>query len=134
MLASPSGSDQVQRLLAEVGMLLTRRLVGNSIVSADVSTGRLVLSDGTVLQVAASNDECCSFVNLTALRTVGNVITAVRLEDEDGAGESLASSPYRAWVSVLTDAGELVDVAEAAGDATSGYYLHGFALPVTVVE
>lgn len=102
-------------------------LVGKSVISADKTTGLMLLSDGTRLRFDTSNQDCCSYINLTKLRTTDSVITAARVEDDDrGVG------PYRAWVHVVTEAGEL-NIAEAEGDASNGYYLHGFALDVTVL-
>lgn len=105
------------------------RLVGRSITSANMELGALTLSDGTILIFDNYNEECCSSIELAALNTTENVITAATFGDneEQTGGEG----PYRAWLHVVTEAGEL-NVAEANGDASNGYYLHGFALGVTV--
>ena len=105
-------------------------LVGKSVVSADVETGTLVLSDGTRVEFDLTVNDCCSWVDLAALRTTPNVITAATLEDDED--ETGGEGPYRAWLRVVTEAGEL-NIAEADGDATNGYYLHGFALGVRIL-
>lgn len=106
---------------------LLNHFVGKSIVSADIDTGMMVLSDGTTLEFEKEAFDCCSWIELTSLRTTPNIITAASIEDDETDG----TGPYRAWLHVVTEAGEL-NVAEARGDASNGYYLHGFALAVTV--
>ena len=102
-------------------------LIGKSVTGATQDT--LTLSDGTRLQFATEASECCSWLELRSLSTTGNIITAAEYGDnEDDTG---GEGEYRAWLRVVTEAGEL-NIAEAEGDASSGYYLHGFALPVTV--
>lgn len=104
-------------------------LVGRSIVEASFEEGTLTLDDGTVFRFDKENDDCCSWVELAALRATNNVITAVTVDDDEGEeGEG----PYKAWMQVVTDSGEVVNVAELEGDASNGYYLHGFALGVTL--
>ena len=104
-------------------------LVGKSIVAADTEAGTLELSDGTVLEFDRDNGDCCSYIDLTVLRATNNIITAATLEDnEEDTGYV---GEYSAWLQVITDEGPL-KVAEAEGNATNGYYLHGFALGVTV--
>ncbi len=104
-------------------------LPGRSVVSASLETGRMVLSDGTVLVFDKENWDCCSWVDLTGLATTENIITLAepRNNETDGVG------PYKAWIHVVTKAGEL-HLADADGDASNGYYLHGFALGVTVID
>lgn len=103
-------------------------LVGHWIV--ETTDDCLVLDDGTVLQFETSNDDCCSSIVLTALHNAGaKMITAAEVMDnEDATG---GEGEYRAWIHVVTEAGEFT-VAEADGNASNGYYLHGFALSVTV--
>jgi hypothetical protein len=104
------------------------KLIGNAVVAATSDT--LTLSDGTRLRFDVEEYDCCSSIYLRALSTTNNIITAAEFrdnEDETGGG-----GPYRAWLHVVTEAGELA-IAEAEGDATSGYYLHGFALGVTII-
>ena len=103
-------------------------LIGKSVVNATEDT--LTLSDGTRLLFDTENSDCCSYIELRNLSTTDNVITAAefRNNEEETGGEG----PYRAWLNVVTEAGEL-RIAEAKGDASNGYYLHGFALGVTVL-
>ncbi len=102
-------------------------LVGKSVVAA--TTDMLLLSDGTRLQFDTTDSDCCSYIDLTSLSTTNNIITAAEFRDnEDETGREGA---YKAWLHVITEAGEL-NIAEADGDASNGYYLHGFALGVTV--
>ena len=104
-------------------------LIGKSVVSANMETGTLVLSDGTRIQFDLEVNDCCSWLNLTVLRMTPNIITAATLEDDQ---DQMGEGPYRAWLRVLTEAGDL-NIAEADGDATTGYYLHGFALGVRIL-
>lgn len=103
-------------------------LVGHWIV--DTTDDGLILDDGSVLQFETFNHECCSSIELTALHNAGaKMITAAEVMDnEDVTG---GEGEYRAWIHVVTEAGEFT-VAEADGNASNGYYLHGFALSVTV--
>lgn len=103
-------------------------LVGKSIVSADATTGEMLLSDGSKLIFDTSNSDCCSYIALQDLRTTDAMILSAE-EGDDDTGEGA----YSAWVHVVTEAGEL-NIAEAEGDASNGYYLHGFALNVRVVK
>jgi len=103
-------------------------LVGQRVVSATDDT--LTLSDGTTVTFDTTNDDCCSWIELTRLTTTDHIITAARLEDNED--ETGGEGAYRAWLHVVTaEAGEL-NLAEANGDASNGYYLHGFALGVKV--
>lgn len=102
-------------------------LVGKSVVAADQNT--LTLSDGTIMQFDESADDCCSYLELTRLATTENIITAASFGDNED--ETGGEGAYRAWLHVVTEAGEL-NIAEAEGDASNGYYLHGFALGVKV--
>jgi hypothetical protein len=105
-------------------------LLGKSVTFASLEAGVLVLSDGTRLVFDKENWSCCSQVDLTGLATTANVITAAELQDDEDEADPVGE--YRAWVHVVTEAGEL-NLAEADGDASNGCYLHGFALGVTVV-
>lgn len=102
-------------------------LVGKSVVSADKTTGEMLLSDGSKLIFDRSNSDCCSWIDLTELRTTDAMILSATEEDTD-EGEG----GYDAWVHVVTEAGDL-RIAEADANASNGYYLHGFALNVKVV-
>lgn len=107
-------------------------LGGRKIVEASTETGTLVLDNGMVLQFDKENDDCCSWVELSVLRTTGeNVITGVEITDNED--ETGGEGPYWAKITVLTDDGP-VDIAEQTGDASNGYYLHGFALGVKMVH
>jgi hypothetical protein len=103
-------------------------LVGKSIISADPATGEMILSDGSKLFFDTYNSDCCSWIELTDLKTTDAMILSAEEQDTD-EGEG----GYSAWVHVVTEAGDL-NIAEADADASSGYYLHGFALGVKVVK
>jgi hypothetical protein len=105
-------------------------LTGKSVVFASLEAGVLVLSDGTRLVFDKENSDCCSGIDLTELATTENVITAAEFQDNED--ETNGEGEYLAWVRVVTESGEL-SIAEAVGDASNGYHLHGFALGVTVV-
>lgn len=101
-------------------------LVGRRVVLT--SWPSLYLDDGTKLEFDTDNYDCCSWVQLTKLSECDHIITAAKFTDTDeGEGE------YKAWLTVITQAGEF-NVAELDGDASNGYYLHGFALGVTVTK
>jgi hypothetical protein len=108
---------------------LPNYLIGREVVSADLDTGTLALSDGTRLVFDKDNYDCCSEIELTSLAAGPGLITGVRVEDNEE--ETGGEGAYRAWIYVITEAGEF-NIAEADGDASNGYYLHGFALGVTV--
>jgi hypothetical protein len=103
-------------------------LIGKTVTDATEDT--LTLSDGTRLQFDREADDCCSWIALRSLSTTSNVITAAEFRDNED--ETGGEGAYRAWLHVVTEAGEL-NIAEAEGDASNGYYLHGFALGVTVL-
>lgn len=107
-------------------------LVGHKVVSVCLETGQLLLDNGTVLEVQKEADYCCSYVELTGLFTTDNIITDVRIEDDEGDYDS-HEGDYKAWIQVITEAGP-INIATADGDASNGYYLHGFALAVTVIN
>lgn len=102
-------------------------LVGNSVVGTTENT--LTLLDGTVLEVERSNSDCCSYIELERLASSEGIITAAKFDDNETDG----TGAYKAWIYVLTEAGEL-NIAEADGDASNGYYLHGFALSVWMIQ
>lgn len=104
-------------------------LVGQRVIDATEDT--LTLSDGTKLRFERTADDCCSWLKLQALATTDNIITAARYGDNEDEAFGEGEGEYRAWIHVITEAGEL-NIAEAEGDLGSGYYLHGFALHVTV--
>lgn len=111
---------------------LTKMLVGRSIVEASTEDAILVLDNGTRLEFDRSNSDCCSYIDLTCLRATNSIITDAKFQSkyEDGyEGEGA----YKTRLHVLTEAGP-VDVAEAEGNASNGYYLSGFALDVRVIE
>lgn len=101
-------------------------LVGHQVI--DTTETSLILDNGMQLRFDRSNSSCCSFVELGALSRTENVIIAAYVEDNED--ETGGEGEYRAWIRVLTEATEL-NVAEAEGNASNGYYLHGFALSVT---
>lgn len=113
-----------RRMEAEAATTL---LVGHRIV--DASSDTLWLDNGTQMRFEHSITECCSQVRLVRLAATENIITAATVADDEHA--TGGEGAYRAWIQVVTEAGEF-RVAEADGDAGTGYYLHGFALGVTV--
>lgn len=113
--------------------VLSEALVGHKVISASIdnTVGTLGLDNGTTLLIDAYTYDCCSWQELTTLTTVNNVITAVRVEDNEYlTGDE---GPYKAWVTVVTEADEY-RLAEADADASNGYYLHGWCLNVTVTK
>jgi hypothetical protein len=102
-------------------------LVGHRVIEATDDT--LILDNGTRLTFETSESSCCSFIELTKLATTDHVITSAKFDDNED--ETGGEGEYRAWLHVVTEAGEL-NIAEADGNASNGYYLHGFALGVTV--
>lgn len=102
-------------------------LVGHKVVKATDTT--LTLDDGTKLVFDLSAFDCCSSVELETLRTTDNIITHAYFADNEE--ETGGEGSYHAWIHVVTEAGEL-DIAEADGNASNGYYLHGFALGVEI--
>lgn len=102
-------------------------LVGQSVVAVDFPT--ITLSDGTRLTFDAEANDCCSYIELKALAATTNIITAAKFVDNEE--ETGGEGAYKAALHVITEAGEL-NIAEADGDASNGYYLHGFALGVKV--
>lgn len=103
-------------------------LIGKSITAATEDT--LALSDGTRLRFDREESDCCSWIQLSSLSTTDSIITAAEFRDNED--ETGGEGAYKAWLHVVTEAGEL-NIAEAEGDASNGYYLHGFALGVTVL-
>jgi hypothetical protein len=103
-------------------------LIGNAVINATEDT--LTLSDGTRLRFDREASDCCTWMELRSLSTTDNVITAAEFRDNED--ETDGEGAYRAWLHVVTEAGEL-SIAEAEGDAGNGCYLHGFALGVTVL-
>lgn len=104
-------------------------LVGKRIVSVETATGRMALSDGTTLVFETEATECCTYLALVALHTTESIIMAVAVDDDEDRD---ATGYYKAWIHVVTEAGEL-NIAEAEGDAGNGYYLHGWVLGVEII-
>jgi hypothetical protein len=111
---------------------LSELLVGTRVIHTDFTHGELVLDNGTRLSFDLDNSDCCSYIDLTGLATTDHIITAVFVEDDEDS-DGYSEGEYQAWIRVLTDAGDAVKIASAHGDASNGYYLHGFALGVTVL-
>ena len=105
---------------------LTSLLVGRKVVQAENESGTLTLDNGVLIKFDKENSDCCSWIELEGLATTDNVITAAKFDNTDDD-----EGPYKAWLHVITEAGE-VKIAEADADASNGYYLHGFALGATV--
>jgi len=104
-------------------------LLGRRIVAIDDEATTLILDNGVRMEFEVDISDCCSSVVLKSLATDENVITNVEVADNED--ETGGEGAYRAWIHVITEAGEL-NIAEAEGDASNGYYLHGFALAVTI--
>jgi hypothetical protein len=104
-------------------------LVGNYITGATEDT--ITLSSGAVLQFDTEADCCCSYIELTSLASSTSLISSAKFEDNED--ETGGEGKYKAWIHVITAADEL-NIAEADGDASNGYYLHGFALPIRLVQ
>jgi hypothetical protein len=102
---------------------------GKSVVNVDGTI--MTLSDGTRLEFDDTNSDCCSYMDLQELHTTDNIITKAEFRDDEG--ETGGTGPYSASIYVMFDGGGM-DIATATGDATNGYYLHGFALGVTVLD
>lgn len=119
---SPYGADKI-----------LEALVGRGVIAASMDTHTVTLDDGTHIKFDESNDDCCSWIELKSLVTTENVITAAEFRDNED--ETGGQGAYKAWLHVVTEAGEL-NLAEAEGDASNGYYLHGWALGaiITVPE
>jgi hypothetical protein len=114
----------------DLGSELSNLLVGRSIVEAEGAN--LTLDDGTVLEFDKDNSDCCSYIELVNSRSTNSIITAVKVEDDEG---EYGEGAYHAWIRVLTEADPYgINIVEADGDASNGYYLHGFALGVTVTK
>lgn len=106
-----------------------QRLIGTKVMSANQDS--LFLSDGTQLRFDREDYDCCSSIELRSLSTTNHIITAAEFRDNED--ETGGEGRYKAWLHVVTEAGEL-NIAEADGDASNGYYLHGFALGVEIIE
>lgn len=107
-------------------------LLGQRVISTDLDAGTLTLSNGNEVQIEKSDYDCCSSIDLVRLATTDNVITAAGFGDNED--ETDGEGAYSAWIYVVTDDGAVIHVADADGDASSGYYLHGFALGVDLLN
>lgn len=94
----------------------------------------LVLDNGVRLRFDQSNSSCCSWIELDLVRATYSIITKVEVTDDEEEAEKNNTSEFKAKITVLTESGKYVDIAEAHGDFSNGYYLHGFALDVEVIE
>lgn len=103
-------------------------LIGKRVVSADPNKYTLTLSDGTMMKFDDGNADCCSWIEVVNLSTTDHIITAATIEDTDQG-----DGAYKAWVQVITSDGP-INIVEADADASNGYYLHGFAIGVTVTR
>ena len=105
---------------------------------ADATETRLTLDDGTTLDFSQEEDDCCSWVVLKHLASTDAIITRAEevIENSDAVYEAGAFGKRvstRVFIHVVTAAGEL-NVAEAEFCPGNGFYLHGFALEVTVCQ
>lgn len=115
------------------GQRLEDVLVGRSI-DVVIEPDTLVLDNGVRLRFDRYNSSCCSYIELELVRATYSIITKVEVSDDEDEAEARNTSEYKAKITVLTEAGNYVDIAEAHGDFSNGYYLHGFALDVEVIE
>ena len=103
--------------------------IGRRIVKAEDNI--VTLDNGVMVEFDTEESCCCSTIDLSKLCTVEHVITDVVYSDtEDQTG---GEGPYTAWMKGVTEAGEFI-IAEADGDASNGYYLHGFTLGFKILE
>jgi hypothetical protein len=105
-------------------------LIGTEVIGSEWQKYYVILSlkDGRKLRIERTADDCCSWIELRNVNTRPGIITDAKFENTDD-DEGL----YTAWIHVVTEDGAY-RLAEADADASSGYYLHGFALSVTLVE
>lgn len=124
-------------------------LVGRKIVATEFTeVGQdafLILDNGTRLRVDGHAHDCCSFAELVSVATCDNLITSVQIEETDERVEHVdpgldPGTEYvwletleRTRIIVITDGGP-VEIINSITDPSSGYYLHGWSLDVTVLE
>lgn len=104
-------------------------LIGTEVVdyALDETYAYITLSDGRELRIERENSDCCSWIELVQINAHPGIITAASYEntpDDSGA--------YEAWIYVVTE-DSAYRLVEASADASSGYYLHGFALHVEFI-
>jgi hypothetical protein len=100
--------------------------------SSDPATGKLTLDDGTEILVVPHEGGCaCSAGDyaLTALATVDNVITSVRLAVEDADRDQWGEGDQSYRIYVVADAVE-VNAVQIDGSDGNGYYGTGYQLIV----
>lgn len=107
-----------------------KHLIGKTVINADVKTGEMLLSDGSKLIFDKHVDDSLAWIHLTDLHATEAMILSAK-EEDDETGD--CEGEYRTWVHIVTESGVSMKLAEAEGDASNGYYLHGFALDVKVV-
>lgn len=123
-------------------------LVGRKIVATEFTEvggdAILILDNGTRLRVDGHAADCCSFAELVSVATCDNIITAVDIveteEDvehvdlySDGTTYPWRETLERTRIIVITDGGP-VEIINSITDPSSGYYLHGWSLDVTMLE
>ena len=124
---------------------IARLLIGRRIVQAergsfdypgrasrysDLASGRLTLDDGTQVYVLPNQGGCscgAGDYELSALATVDNAITSVRMESPEADSYGDYSGHYRIYV--FAEAIETLAV-DIEGDDGNGYYGTGYALHV----
>ncbi len=103
-------------------------LIGHKVTK--VADDRLVLDDGTELQLAGNEGGCscgAGDYELTELNGVDNVITAVDLESSPGDDYQDGNGTYKIFV--FAD-NRRVNLATFEGSDGSGYYGTGFSISV----
>lgn len=124
-------------------------LVGRRIVAAEFTEvggdAVLVLDSGTRLRVDGHAADCCSRAELVSVATCDNIITAVDIVETDervghvdpgldpGTEYVWLETLERTRIIVITDGGP-VEIINSITDPSSGYYLHGWSLDVTILE
>lgn len=111
---------------------LSDLFVGRSVVSVNLETSTLVLSDGTELLITA-NDGCtgCAsgFYELTSLNTCDNIITRVKVVKRDAPRVARCEEGYVYSIFVFAD-NKRINIARVEGDDGNGYYGSGFTISV----
>ena len=107
---------------------LKKLLVGKSVKKVDEE--RLLLSDGTKVQVVG-NADCCAYYDLKHLGEVENIITNVEVfEDPNGDYYDKPFDEPGVYRLFVFTGEEKINLAEFEGTDSNGYYGTGFWLEV----
>lgn len=107
---------------------LLNELQGKSITNIDGPANRITLNDGTVLDIMGTAD-CCAWyeAHVYSIDLTDNIITDVRTDPLDGDGPD-------SYTLTIISADKTVAAVDVTGDSTSGYYVHGVDLRVTMPD